>query len=112
MPGSAGVPKGPGALHGFFRRAKVAGHMLRQLDAYLSATQLGITLASIALGWVGEPAFAWLIEPLVNRLPGASPTLVHSLSLTLSFAAVSVLHIVFGERFVRRLRGGPVPGQG
>jgi CBS domain containing-hemolysin-like protein len=79
------------------KRAKVAAHMLRQLDAYLSATQLGITLASIALGWVGEPAFAWLVEPLVTRLPGASAALVHSISLTLSFGAVSVLHIVFGE---------------
>ena len=39
--------------------------MLRHLDAYLSATQLGITLASLALGWVGEPAFAWLIRPLL-----------------------------------------------
>lgn len=79
------------------RRARLAAHMLRHLDAYLSATQLGITLASIALGWVGEPAFAWLIEPLVGRLPGVSPALLHSISLTTAFAAVSVLHIVFGE---------------
>ena len=50
-------------------RARVARHMLRHLDAYLSATQLGITLASIALGWVGEPAFAWLIEPWIAALP-------------------------------------------
>jgi CBS domain containing-hemolysin-like protein len=79
------------------RRGMVAAHMLRHLDAYLSATQLGITLASIALGWVGEPAFAWLVEPLVLRMPGAGPALVHSVALTLSFAIVSVLHIVFGE---------------
>jgi CBS domain containing-hemolysin-like protein len=79
------------------RRGKVAAHMLRQLDAYLSATQLGITLASIALGWVGEPAFAWLIEPIARRVPGAGDALVHSISLTLSFVAVSVLHIIFGE---------------
>jgi CBS domain containing-hemolysin-like protein len=79
------------------RRARLAAHMLRHLDAYLSATQLGITLASIALGWVGEPAFAWLIEPLVSRVPGVSPALLHSISLTAAFAAVSVLHIVFGE---------------
>jgi CBS domain containing-hemolysin-like protein len=79
------------------RKAKVAAHMVRQLDAYLSATQLGITLASIALGWVGEPAFAWLLDPLVSRIPGASPALLHSISLTTAFATVSVLHIVFGE---------------
>ncbi|KAB2964987.1 MAG: HlyC/CorC family transporter [Thermoanaerobaculia bacterium] len=79
------------------RRARLALHMLRHLDSYLSATQLGITLASIALGWVGEPAFAWMLEPLVSRIPGASPTLLHSISLTAAFATVSVLHIVFGE---------------
>jgi CBS domain containing-hemolysin-like protein len=79
------------------RRARLAAHMLRHLDAYLSATQLGITLASIALGWVGEPAFAWLIQPLVAHVPGVSPALLHSISLTAAFAAVSVLHIVFGE---------------
>jgi CBS domain containing-hemolysin-like protein len=79
------------------RRARVAAQMVRHLDAYLSATQLGITLASIALGWVGEPAFAWLLEPVISRVPGATPALLHSISLTLAFATVSVLHIVFGE---------------
>jgi len=86
----------PHALKGD-RRGKVASHMLRQLDAYLSATQLGITLASIALGWVGEPAFAWILEPLIGLVPGATDALLHSLSLTASFAVVSILHIVFGE---------------
>ena len=79
------------------RRAKLAAHMVGHLDAYLSATQLGITLASIALGWVGEPAFAWLLEPWIARLPGSSPALVHSVSLTAAFVTVAVLHIVFGE---------------
>jgi len=79
------------------RRGKVASLMLRQLDAYLSATQLGITLASIALGWVGEPAFAWILEPMIRLVPGATDALLHSLSLTASFAVVSILHIVFGE---------------
>jgi len=79
------------------RRGKVARHMVRHLDAYLSATQLGITLASLALGWIGEPAFAWLIEPLVRQIPGASPALLHTISLTLAFAVITVLHIVLGE---------------
>jgi len=79
------------------RRGKVASLMLRQLDAYLSATQLGITLASIALGWVGEPAFAWILEPMIRLVSGATDALLHSLSLTASFAVVSILHIVFGE---------------
>lgn len=79
------------------RRARVGQHLLHHLDAYLSATQLGITLASIALGWIGEPAFAWMLRPLAEAWPGASPALVQSLSLTLSFLTVSFLHIVFGE---------------
>jgi CBS domain containing-hemolysin-like protein len=79
------------------RRAKVAAHMLSHLDAYLSATQLGITLASLALGWIGKPAFAWIIEPLVRRLPGASPALLNSVSLTVAFLTITILHIVLGE---------------
>jgi CBS domain containing-hemolysin-like protein len=79
------------------RRGQVARHMLRHLDAYLSATQLGITLASLALGWIGEPAFAWLLDPLVSRIPGASPALLHSVSLTAAFVIITMLHIVLGE---------------
>jgi len=79
------------------RRGRVARHMISHLDAYLSATQLGITLASLALGWIGEPAFSWMIEPLVARLPWASPAMVHSLSLTTAFIVITVLHIVLGE---------------
>jgi len=79
------------------RSAKVARHMITHLDSFLSATQLGITLASLGLGWVGEPAFAWIIEPLVMRIPGATPALLHSIALTLAFAVISVLHIVLGE---------------
>ena len=79
------------------RAGKVARHMITHLDAYLSATQLGITLASLALGWIGEPAFAWLVEPLVMAIPGAGPAVLHSVSLTLSFLVITVLHIVLGE---------------
>jgi len=79
------------------RRATVARNMVRHLDAYLSATQLGITLASLGLGWVGEPAFAWLIRPLVQLIPGATPALTHSLALTLAFLFITMLHIVLGE---------------
>jgi len=79
------------------RRATVARHMVRHLDAYLSATQLGITLASLALGWIGQPAFAWIVEPLVRRIPGATPAMVHSASLTTAFLVITMLHIVLGE---------------
>lgn len=79
------------------RRALVAKHMVRHLDAYLSATQLGITLASLALGWIGEPAFAWIIEPVVTRFVGDNPALLHSVALTISFLVITILHIVLGE---------------
>ncbi len=84
-------------VEGGDRRAIVARHMIRHLDAYLSSTQLGITLASLALGWIGEPAFVWILEPLILLIPGASPTLVHSISLTMAFLTITILHIVLGE---------------
>ncbi|HEX5759958.1 MAG TPA: hemolysin family protein [Thermoanaerobaculia bacterium] len=79
------------------RRGKVARHMVRHLDAYLSATQLGITLASLALGWIGQPAFVWIVEPVVRLFAGDNPPLVHSVALTLAFLVITVLHIVLGE---------------
>jgi len=78
------------------RRAQLLEHLTTHLDGYLSATQLGVTLASLGLGWVGEPAFAWLLQPLLERL-GASPSLQHSISLGVAFATITVLHIVLGE---------------
>jgi CBS domain containing-hemolysin-like protein len=80
------------------RRATVVRHMLGHLDAYLSATQLGITLASLALGWVGEPAFAWIIRPLIGPLVGNNAHLLRSISVTVSFLVITVLHIVLGEQ--------------
>jgi CBS domain containing-hemolysin-like protein len=77
------------------------GHILRtvhkQMDAYLSACQLGITLASLGLGWVGEPAFAHLLEPLLAVVGIESPTLVHAIAFFTAFAIISYLHIVVGE---------------
>jgi CBS domain containing-hemolysin-like protein len=73
--------------------AKVHG----QLDAYLSACQLGITLASLGLGWIGEPAFASLLEPLMGAIGISSPQLVHGISFAFAFIAISFLHIVVGE---------------
>lgn len=80
------------------RRAKVAQHMIHHLDSYLSATQLGITLASLALGWVGEPAFAWIVRPAVTAVTGeANPQLVQTASVTVAFLVITILHIVLGE---------------
>ena len=77
------------------------GHILRtvhrQLDAYLSACQLGITLASLGLGWVGEPAFAELITPVLSYLGVDSPKLVHGIAFFTAFFIISYLHIVIGE---------------
>jgi len=79
------------------RRAKVAEDVLHHLDAYLSATQLGITLASLGLGWLGEPFVAELLRPLLLKLGIQSPTFVHSLSFTIGFSLITFLHIVIGE---------------
>ncbi|MGH8353513.1 MAG: hemolysin family protein [Pseudomonas sp.] len=77
------------------------GHILRtvhnQLDAYLSACQLGITLASLGLGWVGEPAFAHLLGPLLEQLGVDTPQLVHGIAFFSAFFIISYLHIVVGE---------------
>jgi CBS domain containing-hemolysin-like protein len=77
-------------------RVRVLRHMIAHLDAYLSATQVGITLASLALGWVGEPAFAWLLRPPLAWL-GVSEALVHSIAATTAFLLIMALHIVVGE---------------
>src|SRR5512139_772590 len=55
------------------RRARLAGHILQHLDSYLSAAQLGITLASLGLGWIGEPVFTVLLQPVFGWLSIESP---------------------------------------
>ncbi|MBX3280923.1 MAG: HlyC/CorC family transporter [Acidobacteria bacterium] len=78
--------------------------MLEHLNAYISATQLGITLASLGLGWVGEPAVARLLEPMLQWAAGVSgievltaPTVIHTVSFAVGFSFITFLHIVFGE---------------
>ena len=78
--------------------------MLNNLSAYISATQLGITLSSLGLGWVGEPVVAALLEPwliYIGELTGAaflvSGTVLHTISFTIAFSLITFLHIVFGE---------------
>ena len=78
-------------------RARMARRLTRHLDAYLSATQLGITLASLALGWIGEPAFASLLVPFFEDYGAFAPAIAHSISATIAFTIISVLHIVLGE---------------
>ncbi|MBB3133258.1 CBS domain containing-hemolysin-like protein [Rhizobium pisi] len=68
------------------------------LDANLAATQLGITISSLALGWVGEPALAHLIEPLLAWLPGEwARTGAHTVAIVIAFVIITALHIVLGE---------------
>ena len=79
------------------KRARFARHVTLHLDAYLSATQLGITMASLALGWVGEPFVAHMIEPLLVLLQVQSPAVINTISAILGFAAITFFHIILGE---------------
>jgi len=78
-------------------RAVLVKHVREHLDAYLSATQLGITLASLGLGWIGEQFLARLLEPAFVLANIHSHTLVSTISITLAFLGITFLHIVFGE---------------
>jgi len=77
------------------RTAKRLMQLLQHLNAYLSACQLGITLASLALGWIGEPAVAAL---LAGPLSGLSETLRHGIAFAIAFSIITSLHIVLGEQ--------------
>jgi CBS domain containing-hemolysin-like protein len=71
---------------------------LKDIDSYIAATQLGITMASIGLGWIGEPALAALLEPLFQGLPESWRFVsTHAAAVTLAFAIITSLHIVLGE---------------
>ncbi|MEN2435423.1 hemolysin family protein [Weeksellaceae bacterium A-14] len=78
--------------------AKQAEHIIRKLDAYLSATQLGITLASLALGWVGESAMHHVVENFFTYFNfELSEATITTASLIISFMLITIMHIVFGE---------------
>jgi magnesium and cobalt exporter, CNNM family len=79
--------------------ARVAQQAIDHLDSYIAATQLGITLASLALGWIGEPAVARLIDPVLSFLlpESAVETAGHTIAIVIGFSIVTVVHIVLGE---------------
>ncbi len=80
------------------RRAKMTSHILDHLDKYLSATQLGITLASLALGWIGEDVVAKSIIRLLNYFTvDVTPTTAHAIAIPVGFTFITIAHIVFGE---------------
>lgn len=75
----------------------MARRITRRLDTYLAVTQFGVTLASLALGWIGEPVFEHLIEPWLAGLGPYRTPAAHSAAAALAFIAISWLHITFGE---------------
>jgi CBS domain containing-hemolysin-like protein len=79
--------------------AGVARHILEHLDAYLSASQLGITLASLGLGWIGESVVANIVAQATLALNiTLAPEVLHTISVIIAFAIITVLHIVVGEQ--------------
>ena len=80
------------------KTAAITTKALKELDKYIAATQLGITIASIGLGWVGEATLARIIHPLFDFLPGVSGNVAtHSIAVAISFALITFMHVVIGE---------------
>jgi CBS domain containing-hemolysin-like protein len=79
------------------RYAPLAKHIVEHLDAYLSATQLGITLASLGLGWIGEPVLAEMLRQPLTTLGMTSEKVLHGVSFGIAFSMLTFLHIVLGE---------------
>ena len=79
-------------------KAKLAGEITSKLDAYLSACQLGVTLSSLALGWLGEQFLARMLTPIFFGVGIQSPPVIHTISFALAFFVITVLHIVVGEQ--------------
>lgn len=84
-------------------RGGILAKVHQQLDAYLSACQLGITLASLGLGWIGEPAFTRILAPIFYWLGFVSPGLIEFVSFIIAFSMLSFLHIVVGELMPKSL---------
>ena len=78
-------------------RVRMALFATSHLDAVLSSTQLGITLTSLGLGWIGEPVIGRRIEPLLGGFGVSDPAAVKSVSFALAFSVITFLHIVLGE---------------
>jgi len=81
------------------RRARAAVRLINDPSFFISSTQLGVTLASLALGWIGEPTLASLLEPLAGAIApaGRAAYVAHILAIIIAFAVITFLHIVLGE---------------
>jgi CBS domain containing-hemolysin-like protein len=80
-----------------WRRAQMARHIVRHLNSYLSATQLGITMASLGLGYLGEPVFASLLAPALHLVGVDSATVATTVSVIVGFSVLTFLSVVAGE---------------
>jgi len=78
--------------------AQTASWLQQRLDASLSACQLGITMASLGLGWVGEPAVAHLIRPVLVKVGVSSGIWIHGISFAIAFTTITAAHLVIGEQ--------------
>ena len=92
-------------------RAGMVHDALRDLDSYLSVCQVGITIASLALGWVGEPAVSRLIHPVLEAVGITSERVIGIIAVTLGFTVITFAHLVFGEQApkyfsIQKVRGG------
>lgn len=87
------------------KRAEAVKYIQKHIEEFLSVCQVGITLASVGLGFVGEPAFAEIVSSILEKFLGSdvSEVLVHSISITSGFIIISFLHIVFGELIPKSL---------
>jgi CBS domain containing-hemolysin-like protein len=79
------------------KRAQFTRHLTSHIDAYLSATQLGVTLSSLGLGWIGEPYLSRLFQPILVRVGITSEPVITGISFAVGFSLISYLHIVLGE---------------
>src|SRR5262245_9679849 len=81
-----------------YTRARAVRRAITSPDRYIAATQLGITMTSLGLGWIGEPAIANLIQPSLVLLPAAlQETTAHTVAITIAFIVITAVHIVLGE---------------
>src|SRR5215467_12390180 len=80
------------------KRACLLRAIKDNLNAYLSACQVGITMASLGLGWLGEPFLARMLQPLFAVAGIESPAVIKSISFVLAFSAITFFHIVIGEQ--------------
>ena len=79
--------------------ANIAMWLYKRQSMALSACQMGITMASLALGWIGEPALAHIVKPLLEGIGITSEALLHGIAFTIAFSLITSLHIVIGEQF-------------